>query len=119
MKNAMFVFVMSVCMLFATGEAAADQGYNYTVRGVVKALPGNGRASNEILVKHEPIPNYRDEAGNVVGMMAMTMPFYVADAKSVAGLSVGDSVEMVVEQHLKPTFSENVVSIKRLESAFK
>jgi len=119
MRQIACAFVFMVSVLLGGIAAAADQGYSYTVKGVIKALPGNGRAVNEILVKHEPIPNYRDEAGNVVGMMAMTMPFYVADIKTIEGLSLGDAVEMVVEQHLKPNFSENVVSIKRVSNATK
>jgi Cu/Ag efflux protein CusF len=93
---------------------SAEEVYSYTAKGVVKALPGNGRASNEIIVKHEPIPNYRDEAGNVVGMMAMTMPFYLAEATKIEGINVGDSIELIVEQRLKPKFSEQVVAVKKL-----
>ena len=95
---------------------AAQEVYSYSVTGVVRALPGNGRAANEILVKHDPIPNYRDEAGNVVGMAAMTMPFYLAPETSIQGIQVGDSVELTVEQRLKPRFSESVVSIQKRDS---
>lgn len=107
------LLAVACSILVGATLAMADQVYSYTVTGVIRALPGNGRAANEILVKHDPIPGYRDEAGNVVGMMAMTMPFYLADPQSVASLQVGDSIEMVVEQQLKPTFSEKVVSIKK------
>ena len=96
--------------------AAAEEVYSYSVTGVVKALPGNGRAANEILVKHEPIPNYRDEAGNVVGMAAMTMPFYLAPQTGVEGIHVGDSVELTVEQRLKPKFAESVISVKKRDA---
>ena len=119
MRRIASILVLLVWVLLGISAVVADQGYSFTVKGVIKALPGNGRAANEILVKHEPIPNYRDEAGNVVGMMAMTMPFYLADVKTLEGLAVGDSVEMLIEQHLKPKFSENVVSIKRVSSATK
>ena len=98
---------------FSEGEALAQNVFSYSVRGVVKALPGNGRASNEIIVKHEAIPNYRDEAGNIVGMSAMTMPFYLAKTTKLDGISVGDPVEMKVEQRLKPSFTEEVVSITK------
>jgi Cu/Ag efflux protein CusF len=100
-------------ILIGATIAMADQVYSYTVTGVIRALPGNGRAANEILVKHDPIPDYRDEGGNVVGMMAMTMPFYLADPQAAANLQVGDTVKMVLEQQLKPTFSEKVTSIEK------
>ena len=104
-------------LLILVANAAAQESHSYTVKGVIKALPGNGRAANELIVKHEPIPNYRDEAGNVVGMMAMTMPFYLAESVSTSGLAVGDNVELTVEQKLKPKFSEQVVVLKKLEGA--
>ena len=94
--------------------AHAQDKYSYTVKGVIRALPGNGRAANEILVKHEPIPEYRDESGKVVGMMGMTMPFYLSADAPVSDLHVGDKIEMVVEQQLQPTFAEKVVSIKKV-----
>ena len=102
-------------MLSCVSVASAQETYSYTVKGVVRALPGNGLAANEILVKHEPIPEYRDETGAVVGMMAMTMPFYLSESLSAKDLRVGDSVEMVVEQRIKPKFEEKVVSLNKTE----
>lgn len=101
--------------LLAPVVAFADTPYFFTVKGIVKGMPGEGRAANEILVKHQPIPEYRDQDGTVIGMMAMTMPFYLAEGVSLAGIKAGDAVEMKVEQHLKPTFTENVTSIKKVE----
>ena len=95
--------------------AFADTPYFYTVKGIVKGMPGEGRAANEILVKHQPIPEFRDEDGVITGMMAMTMPFYLAEGVSLNGIKAGDSVELKVEQHLKPTFTETVASIKKVE----
>lgn len=93
----------------------ADNAYHYTVKGVVKGMPGDGLAKNEILVKHAPIPDYRDDSGAIVGMMAMTMPFYLAEGVSLNGIQEGDTVEMKVEQHLSPKFTEEVASIKKLQ----
>jgi Cu/Ag efflux protein CusF len=115
MCNIKVVCGVLLSLLLFIANAAAQDSYSYTVKGVIKALPGNGRAANELIVKHEPIPNYRDEAGNVVGMMAMTMPFYLSESLSASGLEVGDSVELTVEQKLKPKFSEQVVVLKKLE----
>ena len=103
---------------------AAD-AHRFTVSGVVKALPGNGLAGNEILVKHEEIPDYRDSSGKVVGMMPMTMPFYLspqaslvdnkAAAIKVDDIHVGDRVELEVEQRFAPKFEEQVVTLKKIE----
>jgi len=109
-------FLVSLFMsVAATRCSFAQDIFTYHVKGIVKVLPGKGTAANEMLVKHEPIPDYRDEAGNVVGMAAMTMPFYLAKGVTTESLAVGDQVEMVVEQRLKPRFSEEVVSIKKVK----
>jgi len=100
-------------LLFVTKSSHAQDVFSYSVKGVIKALPGNGRASNELIVKHEAIPNYRDEAGNIVGMDAMTMPFYLSKTVKAEGFTVGDQIEMLVEQRLRPSFTEEVVSLKK------
>jgi Cu/Ag efflux protein CusF len=96
-------------------SAVADTAYHFTVKGIIKSMPGDGLANNEILVKHQPIPEYRDESGAIVGMMAMTMPFYLAKDVSLKGIKAGDAVEFKVEQHLKPQFTEVVTEIKKVE----
>lgn len=119
MKNSLPILRAVLCgaalTLSCVVDAFADQSYRYTVVGTVKALPGGARAANELLVKHEEIPNYRDSSGKVVGMMAMTMPFYISSEVSISDVKVGDRIEMVVEQHLTPRFTEEVVSVKRAE----
>ena len=113
-RNIFLVFVALITTFsLSSGNAWAQDIFSYSVKGVVKALPGNGRANNEIIVKHEAIPDYRDEAGNIVGMMAMTMPFYLAKTTKIDGIAVGDAVQMTVEQRLKPGFTEEVVSITK------
>lgn len=115
MRSVVVIFVALMISVFASNIGAAQPVFTYKVKGVIKFLPGKGTAANEIMVKHEPIPDYRDEAGNVVGMAAMTMPFYLAKGVSIESLAVGDKVEMVVEQRIKPRFSEEVVSLTRVK----
>jgi Cu/Ag efflux protein CusF len=105
--------MIAVALVALSSPSAAEDIFTYRVKGVVKVLPGKGTASNEILVKHEPIPDYRDEAGNIVGMAAMTMPFYLAQGVTLESVAVGDEVDMVLEQRLKPRFTEQVVSLKK------
>lgn len=101
--------------LITLTSARAQNVFVYQVTGVVRAMPGNGRASNELLVKHAPIPQYRDRGGNIVGMKAMTMPFYLADDVSLEGVNVGDSIAMTVKQRLKPDFWERVIEIRKVK----
>lgn len=107
--------VSFIAFLAVTSTALADTAYYYTVKGIIKGMPGDGLAANELLVKHQPIPDYRDDTGAIVGMMAMTMPFYLAQGVSLQGIKAGDTVELKVEQHLKPKFTEEVTSIKKVE----
>lgn len=109
------VAVVIAFLALSSTIAHADEAYSFKVNGVVRALPGQGLAKDEILVKHEEIPDYRDQSGKVVGMMAMTMPFYLAPGVPLEGISVGDRIELRVEQHLKPDFSEKVVELTKVE----
>jgi hypothetical protein len=109
----LFQFFVVLVAILAGGSAHADEAYTFKVKGVIRGLPGKGLAQDELLVKHQEIPDYRDQSGKVVGMMAMTMPFYLAPGVSTEGLTIGDAVELEVKQHLKPEFSERVVTIKK------
>jgi Cu/Ag efflux protein CusF len=44
----------------------------------------------------------------------MTMPFYLAPEVSLKGIAQGDAVELLVEQRLKPKYTEQVTSITKL-----
>ena len=111
-KACVLSFIASVAV---STVAVADTADYYTVKGIIKGMPGDGLAANELLVKHQPIPDYRDDTGAIVGMMAMTMPFFLAEGVSLQGVKAGDAVELKVEQHLKPKFTEEVTSIKKVE----
>ncbi len=109
------ICVLAAFVALSATIAKADEAYTFKVQGVVKGLPGQGLGKDEILIKHQEIPEYRDESGKVVGMMAMTMPFYLTPGLTLDGIAVGDQVELRVEQRLKPEFSEKVVEIKKAE----
>lgn len=117
MKKLSVFVLFFVMLLSASRPLAAEDSHTFKVTGVIKGLPGNGLSANEILVKHEPIPDYRDETGKVVGMMAMTMPFYLDKSTSLEGIAIGDAVELVVEQQIKPTFSDKVISIRKSQGS--
>lgn len=108
-------FLALSSLLVVTSSAAGLDSATYSIKGVVKALPGNGRAQNEVLIKHEAVPDYRNRSGEVVGMSAMTMPFYLRPGVSLGDIKVGDSVEFQVEAHFEPRFIEEVVAIKRAQ----
>ncbi len=62
----------------------------YEVHGVLRQLPsGPGR---ELMIEHEAIPDFRNRAGERVGMAPMTMGFPPAEGLSLEGFAPGDSV---------------------------
>lgn len=64
----------------------------YTVRGEVVRLPSAGAEPRELSIRHEPVQDFKDKAGAVVGMGAMVMPFRVAAGLSLDGLEKGDKI---------------------------
>ncbi|MFW6059560.1 MAG: copper-binding protein [Phycisphaeraceae bacterium] len=74
------------------GGDTTDQpaGDVYETRGVIRQLPTD--ATGDLQIEHEPVPDFKDQDGEVVGMDSMTMPFPPADDVSLDGLAVGDKV---------------------------
>jgi Cu/Ag efflux protein CusF len=83
----------------------------YAMRGEIVRLPT--AQSPEIAIRHEAVPDFRDEAGKVVGMEAMTMPFALAPGVEPAGLAPGDKVAFTLEMRWKAT--SDIVRISRME----
>jgi len=104
----------------AAGEAVATAGGEdggvdrYTVRGVISKLPTIDSPDPSVYIRHAPIPGYKNEDGEVVGMAAMTMPFPVAEGVSTEGLQVGDPVEFTFTMRWKPTGHYEIVAIDEL-----
>lgn len=65
----------------------------YVTRGRIERLPGDDAGPREILIQHEPVPEFTNAEGIVVGMNVMIMPFPVSPGVSVEGMAVGDPVE--------------------------
>ncbi|MCB1032420.1 MAG: copper-binding protein [Acidobacteria bacterium] len=68
----------------------------YTVRGMVRELPQADRPTSEFAVRHEPIDDFVNPAGKVVGMDSMTMPFPIAKGLDLEGFAIGDPIEMTL-----------------------
>jgi len=94
------------------GEAEPAYQHTYTTRGVIVAMPGE-KAYEEFIVRHEPIPDYVSMNGSI-GMASMAMPFPLKDRSLVAGLAVGDKIEITYGETFEPDFDAGVISIKKL-----
>jgi len=68
--------------------------HTYDVRAQVLRLKEPGRPGAEVVVRHEPIDDYVDRWGTLVGMDSMEMSFPVAPPLSLAGIAVGDRVAL-------------------------
>jgi Cu/Ag efflux protein CusF len=98
-------------------KAAAEYGpaeHTYTVRGEVVEMPVAGDPMTSFRVKHEPIREYTDKDGKVVGMGTMTMSFTPGPGVLLEGIETGDKVEMVWEVWYRPRMRERVTAIREL-----
>ena len=96
------------------GKAPVQAGDTYTVRGVVEKLPRADGPDRDIYIHHAPIPGFRDEHGQAVGMMSMTMPFPVASGVSLAGIRPGDRVEFTFAVSWKRPVGYQLTRIDKL-----
>lgn len=82
--------------------------YIYTVRGVIDSLPETGRPASEFRVMHEPIDDYKDKDGIIVGMGTMVMGFGIPDNEFLDGFAIGDKVEFTWEVRPR-TFPKDII----------
>lgn len=61
---------------------------NYQLRGIITVIPDG----HSLKIRHEPIDDFVDNFGDVVGMSSMTMPFEVAPELPLGELSPGDKI---------------------------
>ncbi len=97
---ALLVGAPSGCGADAPPAAAAQrEGVRtaaYTVRGRITMLPDPAMPASELMVFHEAIAAFRNPDGSL-GMRSMNMAFPAAPGLSLAGVSVGDPVEITFE----------------------
>ena len=95
---ALFALALLGLAVAGCGEARDASAEVYTVRGEIARLPDPSRPDGaELYLRHEAIPTFRDRAGEVVGMEAMTMGFPLAASIELGGLAAGDPVEVDFE----------------------
>ena len=78
----------------SSSETPVTQMRRYPIRGLVVGLPKKGEGY--LSLRHEPIGDFTDMDGEVVGMDSMVMPFPVSRDASLDGLTVGDKIEAVL-----------------------
>ncbi len=108
--------LLAAALLASTGCGApaappAVSSQSYTMRGEIVRLPAAG--AREIILRHEAVPDFRDESGKVVGMEAMTMPFTLAREVGLEGLAPGDRIAFTLEMRWQDP--REIARISRLE----
>ncbi len=107
------------CSRGQTNEQPASTGSDvqtYVVRGEVISVPQAGKPGIEFIVKHEPVDNFRDAGGRIVGMSTMGMPFTIGPGVSLEGIKPADKIEMRWVVQWKPEAKEYVESVRKLPS---
>lgn len=94
--------------------AVASDAQTYVIRGEVISLPQAGKPGTEFIIKHEPIHNFRNSSGQIVGMNTMGMPFTPSKGVSLEGIKPGDKIEMRWVVEWKPEAREYVESVRKL-----
>jgi Cu/Ag efflux protein CusF len=94
------------------GEAeTASAVHRYRVRAEVVELTAPSSARREIGLRHEPIHDFVDQRGVVVGMDSMVMLLEVDPRLALDGISIGTKVEVL----LAVDFQRNTYRLERLD----
>ena len=106
----------NACAKSRQDPAKAQPSATYTVKGVVKMLPPAAQPGNNktIVVLHQSVPKFRDREGQEVGMMAMPMPFTLAEGVDMTGITVGSKVEFTFGVFWQAPTPTQILSIKKL-----
>lgn len=85
-----------IMLMVAAGCARepAPPPETYRVRAQVRQVPKPDAVRGELYVRHEAIPSFKNAAGEVVGMEAMSMSFPLADVALAAEVAAGDRIEL-------------------------
>jgi Cu/Ag efflux protein CusF len=115
---AMFSAIIAACCSHGQRNdqpaGAGSDAQMYVIRGEVISVPKAGKPGTQFIVKHEPIHNFRDASGQIVGMSTMGMPFTPGEGVSLEDISAGDKIEMRWVIQWKPEAKEYVESVRKL-----
>lgn len=98
----------------STSSQPAGNVDRYVLRGVVAQLPVPGKPGSQFFIRHEPMKEFRDEKGKVVGMPEMTMSFELDSSVSLDGLAVGDKIQADWTVQWEPRTFSVITGIKKL-----
>jgi Cu/Ag efflux protein CusF len=94
-----------------TPEVRAD---TYEVRGEVVSIDADAQPKPQIRIRHEAIPDYRNRAGETVGMGVMAMPAFVEAEVDLSGIEPGDKVAFTLRQQWEPRIETQITAIETL-----
>jgi hypothetical protein len=94
------------------GDVSDEPAASYTVRGKVIELPG--AEIETMAIHHEAIPNFVAATGKQQPMMAMEMPFGLAEGLDLSGIEPGDIVELRFDVDFERRPPLRIVEIREL-----
>jgi Cu/Ag efflux protein CusF len=78
-----------------------------------KGSAEEAKSARFMKIRHEPIPDFKNRKGKVVGMGAMAMSFEIPEGVSVAEFSVGDKVDFAFESVWRATPKHRLTKIEK------
>lgn len=96
----------------APTAAAAPAVVTYTSQGLI----ANARETQGgllVQIHHEPIPEFKDRTGKVIGMKEMVMDF-PAQPSAMQGVAVGDAVTFTFEVDWTKTPAHRLMTVQKL-----
>jgi len=101
--NHTLVSVLTVGFLFAAAlgipACAPKPADLYSVRGMVVSVEQDSEGRSRVTILHEAIPDFKNQAGQVVGMEPMAMTFAADTALATADLQPKAKIQFVFEMH--------------------
>ncbi len=111
------ISVLSVGLLFAAAlgiPACASKAADlYSVRGMVVSVEQLGDGRSQVTILHEAIPEFKNQAGQIVGMEPMAMTFAADATVPTAHLQPRAKIQFSFEVHW--TSAERLV-LKKIQS---
>jgi hypothetical protein len=102
----------------AVMETAGPADATYETRGKIVELPATAAEargpSGALRIRHEAVPEFTTDQGEITGMTSMTMPFPLAPGLDVEGLAEGDVIAFSFEVRWDGSPPYQIVRLEKL-----
>ena len=100
------------CTSEPTSKKEKSNEHTYQTKGTIRSsLKGDPKMMR---VEHDPIPQFKNAQGQVVGMKSMTMPFQINPEISLNDLQAGDRIEFTFKVEWSPHQKIEIINLKHI-----